>query len=363
MNLNTRIGKIKLNNPLMPASGPLVGDAEKMKALNKFGVGAMVTKTISKKGAQVVRPCIYGGKNFIMNAELWSEYDPEVWLNDFLPSIKKELEDKPLIISVGYSKEDMEFLIPKLDCFADAFEVSTHYVGKDLSNIKETLKTIRNCTDKPVFMKMSPHIPDPVGFAKMVIENGGSGVVAINSLGPTMNIDIDKRNVLIGNKEGEVWTSGPAIKPMALALIHKIKKAVPECEIIGVGGISTTDDIIEFLLAGSSAVQMLSAAMLKGKDVYEKLINELPKALETHGFNSVEDVINTNLVTGQVKYVPKYPVINADKCINCGQCERACPYFAISSKNNVINIDKEKCFGCGLCESRCPVSAVSNIFD
>lgn len=363
MNLNTSVGKIKLNNPLMPASGPLVGDAEKMKAINEFGVGAMVTKTISKKGAEVVRPCIFGGKDFIMNAELWSEYDPEIWLDDFLPEIKKELKGKPLIISVGYTKEDMEFLIPKLDSFADAFEISTHYVGKDLSNIKETLKTIKFHTAKPVFMKMSPHIPDPVGFAKMVIENGGSGVVAINSLGPTMNIEIDKRNVLIGNKEGEVWTSGPAIKPMALALIHKIKKAVPQCEIIGVGGISSADDIIEFLLAGASAVQMLSAAMLKGKDLYEKIIKELPKALEKHGFNSVEDVINTNLVTGQVKYVPKYPVINADKCINCGQCERACPYFAISSKNNVINIDKEKCFGCGLCESRCPVKAISNVFD
>lgn len=362
MNLNTSIGKIKLNNPLMPASGPLVGDAEKMKAINEFGVGAMVTKTISRKGAKVVRPCIYGGKNFIMNAELWSEYDLEIWLDDFLPSIKKELKDKPLIISVGYSKEDMEFLIPKLDSFADAFEISTHYVGKDLSNIKETLRTIKRLTEKPVFMKMSPHIPDPVGFAQMVIDNGGSGIVAINSLGPTMNIDIDKRNVFIGNKEGEVWTSGPAIKPMALALIHKIKKAVPECEIIGVGGISTADDIIEFLLAGADAVQMLSAAMLKGKDLYEKLIEELPKALENHGFNSVEDVINTKLTTGVVKYEPKYPVINSDKCISCKLCEKACPYFAISSKDNVIKVDKQKCFGCGLCESRCPSKAITNLF-
>lgn len=160
MNLNTTIGKIKLENPLMPASGPLVGDKDKISALNEFGVGAMVTKTISSKKAEVVRPCIYGGKNFIMNAELWSEYAPKIWIDEFLPSIKKELKDKPLIISVGYTKEDMEFLIPKLDVFADAFEISTHYVGKDLSNIKETLKAIRRFTQKPVFMKMSPHIPD-----------------------------------------------------------------------------------------------------------------------------------------------------------------------------------------------------------
>ncbi|WP_321834634.1 4Fe-4S binding protein [Clostridium butyricum] len=362
MNLNTTIGKIKLENPLMPASGPLVGDKDKISALNEFGVGAMVTKTISSKKAEVVRPCIYGGKNFIMNAELWSEYAPEIWIDEFLPSIKKELKDKPLIISVGYTKEDMEFLIPKLDVFAEAFEISTHYVGKDLSNIKETLKTIRRFTQKPVFIKMSPHIPDPIGFAKMVIENKGSGIVAINSLGPTMNIDIDKRSVLIGNKEGEVWTSGPAIKPMALALIHKIKKAVPECEIIGVGGISSADDIIEFLLAGASAVQMLSAAMLKGKDLYEKLIEELPKALKKHGFNSVEEVINEKLSIGQVKYEPEYPLINKDKCNNCRLCEKACPYFAITIIDNQIKIDTKNCFGCGLCESRCPSKAIYNVF-
>src|SRR5471030_730230 len=104
MNLKTSLSGINFKNPLMPASGPLVGDSEKMKKISDYGVGGMVTKTISSKGAEVVRPCIFGGSNFIMNAELWSEYDPEVWLNEFLPEVKKEI-DKPLIISVGYSKE------------------------------------------------------------------------------------------------------------------------------------------------------------------------------------------------------------------------------------------------------------------
>lgn len=361
MNLKTSLSGINFENPLMPASGPLVGDSEKMKIISDFGVGGIVTKTISSKGAEVVRPCIFGGSNFIMNAELWSEYEPEVWLNEFLPQVKKEI-DKPLIISVGYSKEDMEYLIPKLDKFADAFEISTHYVGKDLTKIKLTLRTIRKHTKKPVYMKMSPHIPDPVGFAKMVIENGGNGIVAINSLGPTMKIDIAARKVLVGNTEGEVWTSGPAIKPIALALIHKIKKALPECEIIGVGGIASAEDVIEFLLAGASAVQMLSAAMLKGKDLYKKIIDELPSTLEKYGFASIEEVINTGLETGNVKYEPIYPSINYDKCVNCKLCEKICPYFAISSKDEKVVVDTSKCFGCGLCESKCPKQAIENVF-
>lgn len=361
MNLNTSLSGINLKNPLMPASGPLVGDSEKMKIISDFGVGGIVTKTISSKGAEVVRPCIYGGQDFVMNAELWSEYDPEIWIDKFLPEIKEGL-NKPLFISVGYSKDDMKNLIPKLDKYADAFEISTHYVGKDLTAIKETLMTIRKHTQKPVYMKMSPHIPDPVGFAKMVIENGGNGVVAINSLGPTMKIDVASRKVLIGNKEGEVWTSGPAIKPIALALINKIKKAIPQCEIIGVGGIASAEDIIEFLLAGASAVQMLSAAMLKGKNLYKKIIDDLPSALEKYGFSSIEEVLKTELQTGNVKYEPIYPAIDYDKCINCKLCENICPYFAISSENEKVVMDNSKCFGCGLCESKCPKKAIKNVF-
>ncbi len=71
----------------------------------------------------------------------------------------RKKKDRPLIISVGYTKEDMAFLIPKLDPFADAFEISTHYVGTDLTVIKETVETIRKHTDKPVYMKISPIYP------------------------------------------------------------------------------------------------------------------------------------------------------------------------------------------------------------
>ncbi len=360
MDLKTNLSGIKLDNPLMPASGPLVGDYKKIKVISEFGVGAVVTKTISSKAAKVVRPCIYAEGNFVMNAELWSEYNLEVWLKDFLPKIKSEIY-KPLLISVGYTKEDMNYLIPKLNPYADGFEISTHYVGKDLNTIKEILLTIRKYTSKPVYMKISPHIPDSVAFAKMVIENGGNGVVAINSLGPTMKIDITSRKVLLGNKDGEVWTSGPVIKPIALALINKIKREVPNCSIIGVGGIVSAEDVIEFLLAGADAVQLLSAAMIKGKDLYEKIIKDLPKTLEKYGFDSVETVISTKLNTGEAKYTPDYPKINYDKCTFCKLCERVCPYFAISSKDK-IEVDEEKCFGCGLCQCKCPRGAIEGLF-
>ncbi len=359
MNLSTKIAGIELKNPLMPASGPLVGDYEKMMTLAGFGLGGMVTKTISIKGADVPRPCIIANRDSIMNAELWSEYSLEYWLHNILPNLKRDL-NIPLIISVGYTKEDMEKLIPVLDPYADGFEVSTHYVGKDLNVIGETVRTIRENTKKPFFMKVSPHMPDHVAFAKVARENGASGIAAVNSLGPSMKIDIENRRVLVGNSSGEVWTSGPAIKPVALAIVNKIKSAMPDFTVIGVGGVESAEDVVEFLLAGADAVQMLSSAMLKGKDLYEKIVNDLPKALEKYNFSSVEEVRNTTLQKGNIKFNPDNPVIDNEKCVKCGLCEKVCPYFALKLKDEV-NVDTTKCFGCGLCESKCPVGAISGV--
>jgi dihydroorotate dehydrogenase (fumarate) len=289
-----------------------------------------------------------------MNSELWSEYGYETWINEILPNLPK---DVPTIISVGYTKEDMELLIPLLDPYADAFEVSTHYVGKDLSVISDTVKMIVKHTSKPVFMKISPHIPDPVGFAKAVKEAGASGIAAINSLGPTMKIDLASRKIIYGNADGYAWTSGPAIKNLALAIVYMIKQAMPDFTVIGVGGISSAEDVLEFMLAGASGVQMLSGALLKGKDLYGKIIKDLPGALEKYGFESIEDLQKATL-DKSISYEAKVPVVDHDTCTKCKLCEKICPYFAISFSDK-IEIDSDKCFACELCVSKCPVKAIA----
>lgn len=145
MNLKTTFDGLILENPLMPASGPLVGDTEKLLFMRDAGCGAVVTKTISTKSPHIPKPCIYGDKQYVMNSELWSEHSKEKWAEEFLPDYKLS-KDRPLIVSVGYSKEDMEILIPLFDQFADAFEISTHYVGTDISVIADTVKMIRKHT-------------------------------------------------------------------------------------------------------------------------------------------------------------------------------------------------------------------------
>lgn len=353
--LKTSFDGLQLNNPLMPASGPIVGDSDKLLFLQKEGVGALVTKTISTKEPHIPRPCIYGDKNYVMNSELWSEHSYHKWVNEFLPELKKK-KDRPLIISVGYTTEDMEVLIPLLDPFADAFEVSTHYVGTDLSVIANTVKTIRSHTKKPIYMKISPHIPNPIGFAEKVKEAGANGIVAINSLGPTMKIDLKSKSIKYAPESGFVWTSGPVIKNLALATVYNIKQNVKDFTVIGVGGVKSADDVIEFLLAGADGVQMLSGALLKGKDLYARIIRKLPKALEKYGFKSVEEVIQYNL-NNPVTYEPRVPVLDEKECTRCKLCVRVCPYFAITLQDK-ITFDSDLCFGCGLCISKCPEEAL-----
>lgn len=360
MDITTTLSGKTLENPILPGSGPIGGTAEKLNVLADMGLGALVTKTITTHEPVLMRPFIYGEKNYIMNCEPWSEYTFEIWKEQFLPQVAVH-KKQPLFVSLGYTDEDMRCLIPKLNDFADAYEISTHYVGKDLAPMEKTMTMLRELTDKPVYMKVSPHFPDPVAFAQMVMEHGGNGIVAVNSLGPCMKIDLDSRSVPIGNANGQVWLSGPAIKPIALALVNQIKRAVPECEIIGVGGVASAKDVLEFLLAGANAVEILSAALLQGRGLYTKIIEELPSALKKYHFSSIKEVVDTELQIGTGTTEKGTPVFDKEKCVHCGLCEQVCPFFAIRNLEQDISVQKEKCMGCGLCRSRCPRRAISGV--
>jgi hypothetical protein len=111
-----------------------------------------------------------------------------MWFEEFLPHNKKS-SSLPLIVSLGYSPEDLRKLVPLFSRFADAFELSTHYVADDPSLMKELVSAVKEGTDKPVFLKFDPSVPDPAEMAKAVQDSGGDGIVAINSLGPVYPLD------------------------------------------------------------------------------------------------------------------------------------------------------------------------------
>lgn len=360
--LKTNLKGIMLDNPLLPGSGPYTGDLERMCYLaQEQGLGGIVTKTIAPEAAQVQRPCIVGGKGFIMNCELWSEFDSSRWIKEFLPGYRKSC-DAPIIASVGYTAEDLEYLIPQIDPYVDGYELNPRYASLNYSEVGEMVRRAGKVSSKPMWVKMNgASFADPVSFAGACFEYG-AGVVAATAIGPNMILDLKKRGPKIGTPGGYVWTSGPNIKPYALAMIHMIKQALPEISIIGTGGVADAEDVLEYLLAGADAVEMLSAAMLNGIDTYKKVIKELPYALEKYSFESVEEVKATEMILPKENYKPAHPVIDEEKCRKCGLCAINCPYFAISADDKDIpHVNEAKCFGCGLCQSRCPVGAISKV--
>ena len=207
---------------------------------------------------------------------------------------------------------------------------------------------------------MSGNKPDPVAFGRTCLDNGANGVVAITSLGPCLAVDIRNRRPMIGLGSGFSWASGPAIKPLALSTVFTLKQALPEISIIGSGGIATAEDVIEFLLAGADAVEMLSTAMLRGKEVYAKIIQELPGKLVENGFKDIDDVKQNRMKAYDPRYTAEYPVIS-DACTGCGICTKNCPYSAMSVTDGKACVDQSKCFGCGLCQSACPAKAISEV--
>jgi len=358
MDLRTTLFNMELENPVMPASGPLTGDDRKMLFIANQGVGAVVTKTISTKPAEVPRPCIISGNNYVINAELWSEFNYDKWIDDFLPAFIDK-SDLPLIVSLGYSVEDLKFLVPKFDKFADAFELSTHYVANDPELMSELIRAVKSKTDKPVVIKFDPSVEEPGKMAGVIDKAGGDGIAAINSLGPVYPLDIEKKLSPLGSEGGFGWISGPVIKMLSLAMVRKIASSC-DLPVIGIGGIISAKDVLEYLMAGASAVQLLSGALIRGKSIYKKIISDLPSEIEKHGLNSVKEVIGISKNKMEISYTKNSPVIDHERCTLCGLCVDVCPYHALSISSKV-EVSVDDCFGCGLCQSRCPVKAIGGV--
>lgn len=355
MSLKVKVLGKTFDNPLLPASGPIVDNLNSLKYLNNSSIGGLVTKTISIDAAEVKKPCIVANDTLVHNTELWSEMALTKWVDEILPELKQELK-KPLIIGAGYTSEDFRQSVPLLEPFADFFEVSTHY-GKD--GLKELVTTICSLTDKPVFVKLSPHITDHLEFVKIAVDSGASGVIAINSLGPGVSINLKRKAVTIGVNDGLSWVSGPAIKPIALHRVMTIRRAFPDLPIIACGGVATAEDVLEFVLAGADLVQMLSSALIKGRDLYDKIVSDLPKAMKKYDIQSMDQLRQLDLdVTPHG--VGGFPKIDHDLCVQCGRCVMVCPAMAMSLDLRVDN-DHYACIKCGVCESRCPVDAISGV--
>ena len=353
--LAVEICGLRFRNPILPAAGPPVRDGAAILACAEGGAGGLVAKTISSRAAEPPLPNMAEIPHGMVNTELWSELPPEQWL-DHEYAIARGA-GLPLIVSLGYTPDEIAELAPRVRPFADAVELSTHYLGEDPAPMVGAIHAAKAALDVPVFVKLSPHGQDMGHAARLAADAGADGIAAINSFGPVLALDLETGMPLLGGETGHGWLSGPALKPLAVRCVREIARAV-DLPVIGVGGVTRGTDVVELMMAGASAVQVCTAAILRGPTVFGKLAAELDTWLEQHGHASASEITGLALKRAWPAGRPGAPVIDLDACNDCGICLTSCAYGAIHIVDGRMALEGETCARCGLCVTRCRRDAI-----
>ena len=302
--LNTTIADLNLKNPLILASGILDEAGSTMAEIGKQA-GAVVTKSIGREPREGYgNPAVVQLEHGILNAVGLA--------NPGIDSYEEEIKEAkdggaPVIGSIFSSDfEGFGYLAGKMEDYgADAVELNLscpHAKGYGLEmgsrpeDVKYSVEAASWAVNIPVFAKLTPNTRNIAELALGAYEGGASGIVAINTV-KGMAINADVGMPVLANKVGGY--SGPAIKPIGLRLVYEIaarfKKEKVKIPIIGVGGINTGIDAIEYIMAGASAVQVGSAFHYRGKDAIKLIADEIEGFLGEHGYSNVGEVIGLAL--------------------------------------------------------------------
>lgn len=364
VDLSVEIFNHTFRNPVIPAAGPNVGSGAMIRKTAEGGAGGLLAKTISGVAAPVPHPNMARyGKDSLLNTELWSELPPERWFErEYGIALATAREyGLPLIASIGYTAEDLAALGPRLEqAGIDIIEFSIHYL--DSERLLETARALRNAVSIPIVAKLSSHAGD-LGEIARILDPYVDGFACINSFGPTLMIDIEHASSPMGSEHGYGWLSGSAIKPLAVRSVFEVAR-VTDKPVIGVGGVSSGEDVIEFFMAGASLVEVCTAAILKGPHIYGKIAEEAGQWLAAHGYHSLDEVKGLYLE----KFREGQPVVTTleltafvkeEMCKACGQCEKVCQFDAIHAPlKQIARVEVDKCAACGLCVSVCPFDAL-----
>ncbi|MBO8126316.1 MAG: dihydroorotate dehydrogenase [Firmicutes bacterium] len=295
--LETKLGPLTLKNPIMPASGCFGYGEEFAKLYDISQLGAVVVK------ATTPEPTL--GNPTPRVAETPAGMLNAIGLQN--PGLRRVIQEKlpfladyqvPVIVNVaGKSIEDY---VAVAEALSGVDVVSALELNISCPNVKEggiafgtrpgpaaeLTRAVKAVTNLPVFVKLSPNVSDIVKIATAVEAAGADGISMINTL-QGMAIDIYRRRPVLANVTGGL--SGPAIKPVALRMIHQVYKAV-RIPIIGMGGVSSATDVVEFLLAGASAVAVGTANFVNPY-IMPEIIAQLPEVLEKIGAKTVQELI------------------------------------------------------------------------
>lgn len=295
--LSVSIPGLELKNPIMPASGCFGFGDEYAKYFDLSKLGAIMVKaTTAEMRYGNPTPRVAETPSGMLNAIGLQNPGLETVMTKQLPSLEKY--DVPIIANVaGSTVDDYKRVCEKI---GDAPNVKAIELNISCPNVKEggiafgtsakvaaeLTAAAKSVASVPVYIKLSPNVTSIVPIAKAVEEAGADGITMINTL-LGMRIDLKSRKPVLANGTGGL--SGPGIKPVAIRMIHEVSHAV-DIPIIGMGGVSTVDDVIEMYLAGASAV---AVGTMNFTDPYicPKLIDELPNRMDDLGIESIEQLI------------------------------------------------------------------------
>ena len=293
--MRVKIAGVELKNPVMTASGTFGSGEEYSEFVDLNRLGAVVTKGVANvpwPGNATPRVAeTYGG---MMNAIGLQNPGIDVFCKRDIPFLQKY--DTKIIVNVcGHAPEEYLAVVERLaEEKIDMMEINISCpnvnagflaFGQDPKHVEELTAEIKKIAKQPVIMKLTPNVTDIAEIARAAEAGGADAVSLINTL-TGMKIDVNRRTFALANKTGGV--SGPAVHPVAVRMVYQVANAV-KIPVIGMGGVSSAQDVIEMMMAGAKAVQV-GAANLVDPYACKKIIDDLPREMERLGIERLSDI-------------------------------------------------------------------------
>ena len=296
MNLKVDLAGVTLNNPIMTASGTFGSGEEYSEFVDLNRLGAVVTKGVANvpwEGNPTPRVAeVYGG---MLNAIGLQNPGIDLFVERDIPFLT-QFDTKIIVNVCGRTTEDYCEVVERLsDQPVDMLEINISCpnvkeggiaFGQDPKAVEAITKEIKKHAKQPVIMKLSPNVTDITVMAKAAEAGGADALSLINTL-TGMKIDVNKRAFAIANKTGGL--SGPAVHPIAVRMVYQVANAV-NLPIIGMGGIQNTEDALELILAGATAVSV-GTANFANPMVTMEIVDGIEQYMQMHGVADINELI------------------------------------------------------------------------
>ena len=296
--LSTALCGIKLDNPVIPASGTFGFGYEfaKIYDINCLGTFSFKGTTREERFGNPtprIAECTQG----LINSVGLQNPGVEKVISEELPKLKKCFNKLVMANISGFSVEDYAYTCQKLDACEQVgwLEVNISCpnihgggmsFGTDPNAASQIVKSVKEVTKKPVIVKLTPNVTDIVSIARACEDAGADGISLVNTM-LGMRIDLKTKKPVIANVMGGF--SGPAIFPVALRMVYQVARAV-KVPVVGMGGVASAEDVIEMMLAGACAVEV-GAANLINPTACKDIIEDLPRVMDKYKIDKLEDII------------------------------------------------------------------------